>query len=321
MVVSEQIAGGRIVAWHRGASPLVLPPPIQERLERCVATLLQPGGEPPVDFTEPVDEPALTRPESVSWQVFRNPVSLMIGGVAAVLLELAEPRVRSGVWDHSSFRADPLGRLQRTGLAAMVTVYGPHSKAEAMIAGVRRLHERVRGKTPSGRVYRASEPELLDWVQATASYGFIQAYDRYVRRLSDEARDRAYAEASVAARLFGATGAPRSEAEREILFRRMADGLEGSPIVFEFLDIIGRTPVLPRGLRPLQPLLIRAAVELVPAPMRRTLGLGPRYGLAFWQRGLVRLSARLADRVLLRGHPAVQACRRLGLPDDYLLRG
>ena len=77
------------------------------------------GYLPPVDFSAPRGEPALAAPDSVSWQVFKNPVALFIGGVAAVLLELAEPRVRHGVWDHSSFRERPMQRLQRTGLAAM----------------------------------------------------------------------------------------------------------------------------------------------------------------------------------------------------------
>ncbi len=105
-------------------------------------------GERVVDFRTPENEPALCEPHSVSWQVFKNPVTLFIGGVAAVVLELAEPRVRTGVWEHTSFRADPVRRLRRTGLAAMMTVYGPRSRAEAMIAGVRRMHAQVKGTTP-----------------------------------------------------------------------------------------------------------------------------------------------------------------------------
>jgi uncharacterized protein (DUF2236 family) len=54
--------------------------------------------------------------------MFKNPVAGFFGGVTAVLLEFDEPPVRDGVWQHSSFRADPLNRLRRTGLAAMVTV-------------------------------------------------------------------------------------------------------------------------------------------------------------------------------------------------------
>ena len=58
------------------------------------------------DFSKPAGEPALAPEDGISWQVFANPVSLFIGGVAAVLLELAEPSVRAGVWDHSA-SADP----------------------------------------------------------------------------------------------------------------------------------------------------------------------------------------------------------------------
>ncbi|MDP3491534.1 MAG: oxygenase MpaB family protein [Hyphomonadaceae bacterium] len=139
------------------------------------------GDLPAIDFTRPAGEPALASPDSVSWRVFKNPVSLFIGGTTAVLLELAEPRVRSGVWDHTSFRTDPLPRMARTGLAAMVTVYGARSVAERMIAGVGRMHGQVSGVTPAGHAYRASDPELLDWVQATASFGFLRAYHTFVR--------------------------------------------------------------------------------------------------------------------------------------------
>src|SRR5436190_14431421 len=99
------------------------------------------------EFMEPSGEPALAAAESVSWRIFKNPVTVFIGGVAAVLLELAEPAVRSGVWEYTGFRRDPVRRLERTGLAAMVTVYGARSVAERMIAGVVALHGRVAGTT------------------------------------------------------------------------------------------------------------------------------------------------------------------------------
>jgi len=94
--------------------------------------------------------------------VFKNPLSLFIGGVAAVIMELAEPRVRTGVWEHTTFRVHPVRRLRRTGLAAMITVYAARSKAEATIARVRRMHDRIAGLTPTGKAYHANDPELLN---------------------------------------------------------------------------------------------------------------------------------------------------------------
>ena len=67
-----------------------------------------------VDYLNPPGEPAFAGPDSVSWQVFKNPIALAIGGVAAVLLEFADARIRSGVWDHSVFKTDPIGRSKRT---------------------------------------------------------------------------------------------------------------------------------------------------------------------------------------------------------------
>ena len=241
-----------------------------------------------------------------------------VGGVAAVLLELAEPRVRAGVWDHTSFRTDPVRRLQRTGLAAMVVVYGARSTAEALIAGVGRAHARVSGRTADGVAYRADDPELLDWVQATASFGFLEAYCAFVQSLPDADRDRFYAEAAPAARLFGAHGAPTSTRDMAALFDAVRPRLGRSDVVFEFLAVMRRAPILPPALRPAQGVMLRAAVEIVPGWARELLGLDAGWRLRPWESRLLRSAGALADRVKLDGSPPVQACLRLGLPAEAL---
>ena len=292
--------------------------PMQRRLDTAAREMLAVPGRPAIDFTQPPGEPALVGPDSVSWRVFKNPVSLFIGGVTAVILELAEPSVRTGVWEHSSFRSAPVPRLQRTGLAAMVTVYGPRSVAEAMIGGVVRMHGRVAGQTPAGEPYHANDVGLLSWVQATASFGFVEAYHRYVHPLTPEELDRAHAEGAPAARLYGALEAPASQAELRAFFEAMRGRLEPSPIVLEFLAIMRRAPALPGPARPAQGMLVRAAVEIVPGWVRERLGLTERYGLRSWEAPVVRATARLADQLMLPSSPAVQSCLRLGLPADYL---
>jgi uncharacterized protein (DUF2236 family) len=295
---------------------------IRTSIDSLAQRLLQPPGMPPIDFTQPAGEPALASHDSVSWRIFRNPIALFVGGVAAVILELAEPRVRSGVWNHSSFRTQPLQRLQRTGLAAMVTVYGARSVAEAMIAGVVRRHEKITGRTPAGEPYGANDPELLGWVQATAGYGFAQAYHAYVRPLQPEEFDRLCLEGAPSARLYGAVDAPTSQQEMQALFETMRARLEPSPIVQEFLQIMASAPILPAPLRPVQRLLVRAAVEITPPWVRERLGLaGSSQGLGVVGKRFVRWAGWAADRLVLPESPAAQACRRLGLPADYLVTG
>jgi len=297
-------------------APIVLPWPLRSGLEAATRALFDLGDQSSADFLRPAGEAALVSPDSVSWRVFKNPLSLFIGGVAAVIMELAEPRVRTGVWEHTTFRIDPIQRLQRTGLAAMVTIYGARGTAEAMIARVRRMHDRVAGLTPAGQAYSANDPELLNWVQGTAAYGFLQAYHAYVRPLSDLERDRYYAEGSLAASLYGARASP-SEAALEMRFEAMAHQLERSNILFEFLAIMHSAPILPLPLAPLQPLLIRAAIDLTPHWLRRIVGL-TNHGLNALEARLLRQIGACADRLVLETNPAVQACRRMRLPANYL---
>ena len=299
-------------------SAIRLPWSLQRRLDAAANALLSPPTGRRIDFSRPPGEEALLCADSVSWRIFKNPVALFIGGVAAVVLELAEPAVRTGVWEHSSFRKDPMGRLQRTGMAAMVTVYGARSIAEPMIAGVVRMHARVAGETPAGIPYCANDARLLTWVQATAAFGFAQAYSRYVDPLKPAELDALYREGAPTSRLYGALGFPKSDAELWALFDSMRGRLESSPAVFQFLQIMRDTPTFPRPLRWMQRMLVRAAVELVPDWIRECLGLTECHGLRPRERWLISAAGALSDRIVLPGSPAAQSCLRLGLPISYL---
>ncbi len=304
----------------RLSQPLTAPRWMRRFLEQEAQRFFYEGGGPRIDFREPAGEPAFADPRSVSWQVFKNPLTLFIGGVTAVLLELAEPRVRTGIWEHTTFRTDPLRRLRRTGLAAMITVYGPASRAEAMIAGVGRMHGRVEGVTPGGEPYAADDPELLLWVGTTAAFGFIEAYRHFAHPLSEDDISRYYAEGQRAAGHYGVTDPVTSDAGREALFVRMAERLEPSPIIFEFLEIMRRAPILPRGTRVFQGMLIRAGVDCLPVWVREKLELDGKWRLRGWERRLIGLGAKMLNRTPLEGTPPVEACLRLGLPADFLFR-
>jgi uncharacterized protein (DUF2236 family) len=298
---------------------LRLPSGIERKLERLWRGSPA-AGAGQIDFSTPAGEAALVSAQSVSWRVFKNPVTTFIGGVAAVILELAEPRVRTGVWEHSRFRRDPVGRLRRTGAAAMTTVYGARSVAAPMIERVARMHAGISGVTPCGLSFTASDPALLTWVHATASYGFIAAYAEYAHPLAAAEIDAFFEEAVPAAHLYGALDAPRSMREAESLFASMRGSLRRSAILLEFLDLLRAAPVLPRPLAWVQGLLIRAALDIVPPWARERLGFDPRRGLRILERGMVKSIAGLADRIVLPESVPAQSCVRLGLPATYLYR-
>ena len=281
-------------------------------LQRRLAGLVYPPGTQPEDFLQPPGEPALLAADTVSWRIFRNPVALLVGGVAAVLLELAEPRVRSGVWEHTAFREFPLARLQRTGYAAMMTAFGARSRTEAMVRRINAGHARIAGHTPAGVAYRADDDELLTWVHATATFGFLQAYVACVRPIAAAERDVYYAENQPSARLYGVQAPPASEREFEALCDHMRPQLEPSDIVLEFLAIMGHVPLLPAIARPLQRLLVRAAVQCLPPWTRQQLGLdGERWAVPAWQWRVLRAMGRAADHLDHPTLPAMLVRRRL----------
>ena len=87
--------------------------------------------------------------------------------------------------------------------------------------------------------------------------------------------------------------------------------------MLEFLAIMRSAPILPLPLRPAQRLLVTAAVDLVPCWMQALLAL-TGHGLRSWEAEAVRQAGALADRLVMETSPAVQACRRMRLPADYL---
>jgi uncharacterized protein (DUF2236 family) len=213
----------------------------------------------------PPGDPGLFGPGSMAWRVHANPVVLAVGGIAAVMLELAEPRVRAGVWAHSNFRTEPLGRMRRTAQAALLTSFGPTAAARAGIEAVGRRHARVSGTTPEGEPYSASDPELADWVHVTAGYGFLTAYQRLLApRLPSEEANRYWIEGGTVARAYGAGAPPVSDAEAMAAIAAMRPRLCASPVLDEFLALVARASPLGAPGRPLQALLVEGAIACLP---------------------------------------------------------
>ena len=267
-----------------------------------------------IDFANPPGEASLQHPSSVQWRIFKNPIALGVGGVAAVLMEFADARIRSGVWDHSTYKADPIGRSKRTGIAAMVGVYGPESAARRVIAGVTNMHARVGGQTPKGETYQALDTELLDWVAATAAFGFLNAYDKFVAPVSEADKSRFYTEGAKVTRLYGVKRSPNSSADFLDMMNGLKDRFEPHPIVNEFLAIIQSGRAAPAVPRFLHRALARASVSILPPLIREHLQLGKEFDLTATDRMMLKAVGRLAENIPVKSSPACQASVRLGLP-------
>src|SRR2546423_7567214 len=123
-------------------------------------------------------------PSSVTWRVNREGV-LLVGGGAALVLQVAHPLVAAGVATFSNYREDPWGRLYRTLDTTTAIVFGDSDTSAEASARLERIHSRVRGNTeeaggrfPAGTPYEANDPELLMWVRATPLATSLMDYDR-----------------------------------------------------------------------------------------------------------------------------------------------
>jgi uncharacterized protein (DUF2236 family) len=178
---------------------------IQDQVRRVFAG--EPGAPP-----ESLDGDAgLFGPDSASWLVHGDLTSMMVGGVASLLLQMLHPRALAGVWDHSNFRQDRLGRLRRTARFIARTTYGTTDEAQHAIAQVRDIHARVKGLDAEGRPYSADDPDLLTWIHVAEVTSFLRAYLRYKDPTFSAAdQDRYFAETALVAERLGAMDVPKS---------------------------------------------------------------------------------------------------------------
>jgi uncharacterized protein (DUF2236 family) len=199
---------------------------------------------------------------------------MMVGGVASLLLQMLHPSVLAGVWDHSNFRTDMAGRLRRTARFIALTTYGGRDEAEAVIARVRRIHDKVEGLLPDGAPYRANDPELLAWVHLTETSSFLAAWMRYAEpRMSAAAQDRYFAEMAQIGLGLGADPVPRSRAEARRMIEAMRPALGSDARTTEVANFVLRQKAANRVAEPLQALTMQAAVDLLPDWARRMHGL------------------------------------------------
>ncbi|MFA6114395.1 MAG: oxygenase MpaB family protein [Sphingomonas sp.] len=217
---------------------------------------------------------ALFDPGTVVWRVHGDVTTMMVGGVAALLLQMLHPAVLAGVWDHSNFRTDMLGRLRRTARFIAMTTYGGRDEAEAAIARVRGIHGKVDGVLPDGTPYRAADPKLLAWVHVSEATSFLDAWIRYSEPgMSAADQDRYFAEFARIPEALGADPVPRSRAEANALIAAMRPELTADARTREVAALVLKQPARTLSSGPVQAITFQAAVDLLPDWARAMHGL------------------------------------------------
>lgn len=238
---------------------------------------------------------ALYKPHSVIWQVHGDVTTMMIGGVTALLLQMLHPAALAGVWDHSSFRNDMLGRLRRTARFIAATTFGEQALAEAAIERVRQVHLHVRGVLPDGTPYEASDPELLAWVHACEALGFLDAWIRYGEpAMSLRDQDIYFAEAGRVAVALGAYPVPQTRREAETLIAEFRPRLACTDRTRDVAKMILTQPAPSRAAGPAQNMLMQAAIDVMPKWARDMHGISvPAFAIPFVRTGTLTMASAL----------------------------
>jgi uncharacterized protein (DUF2236 family) len=217
---------------------------------------------------------ALFAPDSVAWRVNGDIVTMMIGGVSGLLLQMLHPAVLAGVWDHSNFRSDMHGRLRRTAKFIAVTTYDHAEHGLAAIDRVRGIHDRLGGVLADGTPYRAGDPALLAWVHVTEAISFLNAWIRYAEpHMPATDQDRYFAEMAVVADRLGADPVPRDRASAEALIRSMRPALRADARTREVARLVLNQSVGAAMTDAASGVIMQAGVDLLPDWARTMHGL------------------------------------------------
>ena len=200
--------------------------------------------------------------------------SMFIGGLRALLLQSLHPLAMAGVAQHSDYRNDPWGRLQRTADFLATTTFGPVDEVEKIIARIKMVHTRVTGFASDGRPYSANDPHLLRWVHVAEVDSFLAAHQRYgAYPLDQKGRDGYVQDVAVIARLLGVANPPESEQELKQQLHDYRPELASTDESRDAAKYLIFEPPLPATARVAYSALVAATIATLPSWTRKPLRL------------------------------------------------
>jgi uncharacterized protein (DUF2236 family) len=205
-------------------------------------------------------------------RVVHSDAAMFVGGLRALLLQSLHPLAMAGVAQHSDYRRDPWGRLQRTADFLAATTFGPAVEAQLAVDRVRQVHTRVNGLARDGRPYSAGDPHLLEWVHVVEVDSFLAAHGRFGGQPLDQAQRDAYvADMAVIAAALGVDDPPQTQAEVAARLRGFRPELRSTRESRDATRYLMFEPPLPVPARAAYGLLVAAAVSTLPAWSRPLL--------------------------------------------------
>ncbi len=239
---------------------------VRRRLAREVHAVFHASPDEPRVMRSP---DALIAADSVAWRVHGDVTTMMVGGIAALLLQMLHPAALAGVWDHSDFEADMLGRLRRTARFIAITTYANRCDGAAIIDRIRAIHDRVDGTLPDGTAYSANDPSTLAFVHVASALCFLDSFIRFADPgMSRADQDRYFAEVAGIAAALGADPVPTDRAGAEALLAQFRPALVADDRTAHIRRLILGAPAANPAAAAVQAMVMQAAIDVLPADAR-----------------------------------------------------
>ena len=222
-------------------------------------------------------DPGYFGPDSMMWKVNKE-ITVLFGGARALLMHAAHPLIAAGARQTSFYQRDPWKRLIRTLSLQNSVTFGSKKEADESAHRINKLHEVIKGNDEvTGDVYDALDHEQLLWVHACLQISSIYFYEKTVKKLSVEEKNKYHRENMVAADLvlIDIDEMPQTHEELKewvVNKSKTENYLIYTDVAKDVQEIIAGGPV-PRHIKPIWPFISFTAFNTLPKEFKELYGV------------------------------------------------
>ena len=222
-------------------------------------------------------DPGYFGPDSMMWKVNKE-ITVLFGVARALLMHAAHPLIAAGARQTSFYQRDPWKRLIRTLSLQNSVTFGSKKEADESAHRINKLHEVIKGNDEvTGDVYDALDHEQLLWVHACLQISSIYFYEKTVKKLSVEEKNKYHKENMVAAGLvlIDIDEMPQTHEELKewvVNKSKTENYLIYTDVAKDVQEIIAGGPV-PRHIKPIWPFISFTAFNTLPKEFKELYGV------------------------------------------------
>lgn len=222
-------------------------------------------------------DPGYFGPNSMMWKINKE-ITVLFGGARALLMHAAHPLIAAGARQTSFYQRDPWKRLIRTLSLQNSVTFGTKKEADESAHRINKLHEVIKGKDEvTSGIYDALDHEQLLWVHACLQISSIYFYEKTVKKLTDEEKNKYHLENLLSAEMvlvnIKETPTTHNELKNWVIEKsREKDYLLLTDVAEDVKDIISGGPV-PRHIKPIWPFISFTAFHTLPSEFKNIYGI------------------------------------------------